>query len=71
MSAPGFYLTDTSQVPNSQLFSLPLAFYLKLFDHEITARERTLCWSVMVFSLMISVIGTVWAFLPKQLIGAK
>lgn len=51
--------------------TLPLAFYLKLFDHEITARERTLCWSVMVFSLMISVIGTVWAFLPKQLIGAK
>ncbi|KAI0392583.1 transmembrane amino acid transporter [Xylariaceae sp. FL0594] len=51
--------------------TLPLAFYLKLFGREIAPGERILCWTVMLLSLTISVIGTVWAFLPKQLIGAK
>ncbi|KAI1426185.1 transmembrane amino acid transporter protein-domain-containing protein [Xylaria sp. FL1777] len=51
--------------------TLPLAFYLKLFSHDITARERILCWSVMSLSLLISITGTVWAFLPKHLIGAE
>ncbi|KAI1369185.1 transmembrane amino acid transporter protein-domain-containing protein [Xylaria arbuscula] len=51
--------------------TLPLAFYLKLFGHEIAARERILCWSVMSLSFTLSVIGTVWAFLPKHLIGAE
>ncbi|KAI0486883.1 transmembrane amino acid transporter [Xylaria cf. heliscus] len=50
--------------------TLPLAFYLKLFDREIASGERLLCWSVMLLSFVISVVGTVWAFLPKQLIGA-
>ncbi|KAI0200511.1 transmembrane amino acid transporter [Astrocystis sublimbata] len=51
--------------------TLPLAFYLKLFGSEIAAGERILCWSVMLLSSLISIIGTVWAFLPKQLIGAE
>ncbi|KAH8167186.1 hypothetical protein CIB48_g1098 [Xylaria polymorpha] len=50
--------------------TLPLAFYLKLFGREIAAGERVLCWSVMLLSLTISIVGTVWAFLPKKLIGA-
>ncbi|KAI1816181.1 transmembrane amino acid transporter [Poronia punctata] len=50
--------------------TLPLAFYLKLFGHEIGTSERILCFSVMCLSFLISVIGTVWAFLPKKLIGA-
>ncbi|KAI0883402.1 transmembrane amino acid transporter protein-domain-containing protein [Annulohypoxylon maeteangense] len=51
--------------------TLPLAFYLKLFGHEIAAGERILVWTVMLTSLTISIIGTVWAFLPKDLIGAN
>ncbi|KAI0104108.1 transmembrane amino acid transporter [Nemania sp. FL0031] len=51
--------------------TLPLAFYLKLFSREIAAGERILCWSVMLLSLTISIVGTVWAFLPKKLIGAE
>ncbi|KAK5629814.1 hypothetical protein RRF57_005529 [Xylaria bambusicola] len=51
--------------------TLPLAFYLKLFGREITIRERIICWSVMSLSFILSVIGTVWAFLPKRLIGAE
>ncbi|KAI1335555.1 transmembrane amino acid transporter [Xylariaceae sp. FL0016] len=50
--------------------TLPLAFYLKLFGHEIKAPERVFCWAVMGVSCIISIIGTIWAFLPKELIGA-
>jgi len=51
--------------------TLPLAFYLKLFGHELSVREKSLAWFVMLTSLMLSIIGTVWAFLPKELIGAR
>ncbi|KAF3810664.1 Vacuolar amino acid transporter 1 [Colletotrichum gloeosporioides] len=50
---------------------LPLAFYVKLFDKEISARERLLCYVLMTISTVLSVVGTVWAFLPKSLIGAE
>ncbi|KAF9871609.1 transmembrane amino acid transporter [Colletotrichum karsti] len=50
---------------------LPLAFYVKLFDKEITPRERLLCYVLMLISTALSVVGTVWAFLPKSLIGAE
>jgi vesicular inhibitory amino acid transporter len=53
------------------LSSLPIAFYLKLFGHEIPAREKLFAGSVMAVSSVLSVIGTVWAFLPKSLIGAE
>ncbi|KAI0866971.1 transmembrane amino acid transporter [Xylaria cubensis] len=51
--------------------TLPIAFYLKLFGREIATGERILCWSVMLLSFIISIVGTVWAFLPKKLIGAE
>ncbi|KAI1180314.1 transmembrane amino acid transporter [Nemania sp. FL0916] len=51
--------------------TLPLAFYLKLFGHEIALGKRILCWFVMLSSFAVSVVGTVWAFLPKALIGAE
>ncbi|KAK4114091.1 hypothetical protein N656DRAFT_706497 [Canariomyces notabilis] len=51
--------------------TLPIAFYLKLFGHEIPAREKLFAGSVMAVSSVLSVIGTVWAFLPKSLIGAE
>ncbi|KAI1769553.1 transmembrane amino acid transporter protein-domain-containing protein [Hypoxylon sp. FL1150] len=51
--------------------TLPLAFYLKLFGHEISVRERLFMWTVMLISCTISIVGTVWAFLPRDLIGAE
>jgi vesicular inhibitory amino acid transporter len=56
---------------NLSLSSLPLAFYLKLFGHEISAREKTFATAVMTLSFFLSVVGTVWAFLPKSLIGVE
>ncbi|KAM0334089.1 hypothetical protein ACHAQA_001109 [Verticillium albo-atrum] len=49
---------------------LPVAFYVKLFGKEISARERLLCYVIMTISTILSVVGTVWAFLPKSIIGA-
>ncbi|KAK8056582.1 Vacuolar amino acid transporter 1 [Apiospora rasikravindrae] len=51
--------------------TLPLAFYLKLFGHELSNKERALTWATMIISLVLSIVGTVWAFLPKHLIGAN
>lgn len=50
---------------------LPIAFYLKLFGHEIPAREKAFAFFVIVISVLLSAVGTVWAFLPKSLIGAE
>ncbi|KAI0835545.1 transmembrane amino acid transporter protein-domain-containing protein [Hypoxylon sp. FL0890] len=51
--------------------TLPLAFYLKLFRHEICMRERIFTWSIILISIILSIVGTVWAFLPRDLIGAN
>jgi len=50
---------------------MPIAFYLKLFGNEISARERLLAYFLMAISTILSLVGTVWAFLPKSLIGAE
>lgn len=52
------------------LHRLPLAFYLKLFGSEIAAKERCFAMVIMCISAIMSLVGTVWAFLPKSLIGA-
>lgn len=49
---------------------LPLAFYLKIFGHEIGWMERVMAWFLMGVSVVIALVGTVWVFLPKQLVGA-
>lgn len=50
---------------------LPLAFYLKIFGKEISPRERTLDWLLLVTSSILAVVGTIWALLPQELITAK
>lgn len=51
--------------------TLPLAFYLKLFGTEISRKEKLLDYLIMSISITLSIVGTVWAFLPKSLIGAE
>ncbi|KAK4137328.1 putative amino acid transporter protein [Trichocladium antarcticum] len=51
--------------------TLPIAFYLKLFGAEIPAGEKTVATAIMTVSFILSVVGTVWAFLPKSLIGVE
>ncbi|KAI6353546.1 hypothetical protein MCOR25_008950 [Pyricularia grisea] len=50
--------------------TLPIAFYLKLFASEISAREKVIAWVIMLTSCVMSLVGTVWAFLPKSLISS-
>ncbi|KAF2128614.1 hypothetical protein P153DRAFT_432220 [Dothidotthia symphoricarpi CBS 119687] len=49
---------------------LPLAFHLKLFGKDIGRAEKTLNWVLIVISTFMAVVSTVFAFLPKELIGA-
>lgn len=50
--------------------SLPIAFYLKLFYNEISTREKILDWALIVLCVSLSLVGTVFAFLPKSLLQA-
>ena len=49
---------------------LPLAFYLKIFGHEISRREKILDWCMIVASILMGTVGTVWACLPASMTGA-
>jgi vesicular inhibitory amino acid transporter len=49
---------------------LPLAFHLKLFGKEISSMEKTMNWVLIVVSSIMAIVSTVFAFLPKELIGA-
>ena len=49
---------------------LPLAFYLKLFAGELSVKERALDWFLIVVCSITAAVGTVWAFLPKDKVGA-
>ncbi|TPX10803.1 uncharacterized protein E0L32_008192 [Thyridium curvatum] len=64
-------LTDNLPLALCPEDSLPIAFYLKLFKDEISPRERLGALALMSISVVLSVVGTVWAFLPKSLIGAN
>jgi solute carrier family 32 (vesicular inhibitory amino acid transporter) len=50
---------------------LPIAFYLKIFGDEIPVKERILGWVLIVLSSIMAVMGTVFAILPKEKIGAS
>jgi vesicular inhibitory amino acid transporter len=50
---------------------LPLLFYLKIFGKEVSMRERILDYFLIFICSILTVVGTVWAFLPKSMIGAK
>lgn len=47
----------------------PLAFYLKIFGNEISRRERILDWFLLITSTILAAVGTVWVFLPHELIS--
>lgn len=49
---------------------LPLLFYLKIFGKEVKMSERILAWFLIVVCSILAALGTVFAFLPKELIGA-
>lgn len=48
---------------------LPILFYLKLYEKDVSAKERLALWCLVVVFAVLGLIGTVWTFLPKDLIG--
>ncbi|CAG8951796.1 hypothetical protein HYFRA_00005600 [Hymenoscyphus fraxineus] len=50
---------------------LPLLFYLKIFGKEVPPRERWMCWGLIGVCSVLAAVGTVFAFLPKAMIGAE
>lgn len=50
---------------------LPLAFYLKIFQNNISRRERILDWVLIIVSSILAVIGTVFAFIPREKLGVR
>jgi solute carrier family 32 (vesicular inhibitory amino acid transporter) len=50
---------------------LPLLFHLKLFGKKIGRPERMLNYFLIVVCSILAAVGTVFAFLPKSMIGAK
>ncbi|GAB0135861.1 hypothetical protein EsDP_00004183 [Epichloe bromicola] len=48
---------------------LPICFYLKLYHQEIPKRQRVISWLLLVTFSIFGLVGTVWTFLPKHLIG--
>lgn len=51
--------------------TLPILFHLKLFDHELSKQNKLLQYIILMLSIILSVVGTVWSFLPKTLIGVE
>jgi len=49
---------------------LPLAFHLKLFGNEIPAAERWMNWALIVVNAVMASVSTVFAFFPKEMLGA-
>ncbi|KND91614.1 Vacuolar amino acid transporter 1 [Tolypocladium ophioglossoides CBS 100239] len=50
---------------------LPILFYLKLYWQEVSVRERVISWLLLVLFSVLGLVGTVWTFLPKHLVGAQ
>jgi vesicular inhibitory amino acid transporter len=49
---------------------LPLCFYLKLYSKDIAKLERVASWILLIIFSVFGLVGTIWTFLPKHLVGA-
>ncbi|KAM0256157.1 hypothetical protein ACHAQJ_005134 [Trichoderma viride] len=48
---------------------LPILFYLKLYGKDVSVREHIVLWCLLALFSVLGLVGTVWTFLPKDLIG--
>lgn len=49
---------------------LPLLFYLKIFGSEVNPRERFWAWVLIVVCSIMALVGTVFTFIPRELLEA-
>jgi vesicular inhibitory amino acid transporter len=50
---------------------MPLSFHLKLFGKEISRTEWWIDWVLIVVCTVMAVVATVFACLPKKMLGAE
>ena len=50
---------------------LPLAFYIKMFGHEISRKELVLDWFLIAICSVMAIVGTVWCCLPRDMVRGK
>ncbi|ORX98173.1 transmembrane amino acid transporter protein-domain-containing protein [Clohesyomyces aquaticus] len=50
---------------------LPVAFHLKLFGKEIRSGEKIMNWVLIVVCSIMAIVSTVFAFFPKEMVGAS
>jgi solute carrier family 32 (vesicular inhibitory amino acid transporter) len=48
---------------------LPISFYFKLYWKDISLTERIVSWVLLVLFSILGVLGTIWTFLPKHVVG--
>ena len=48
---------------------LPVAFHLKMFKGHILKRQLLLDWILILVSIVLGILGTVWEFLPRDWMG--
>jgi vesicular inhibitory amino acid transporter len=48
---------------------LPILFYLKLYGKDVSVKERIVLLCLLALFSVLGLVGTVWTFLPKDLIG--
>lgn len=49
---------------------LPCSFHVKIFGKELSMAQWLLDWTLIVVCTILALVGTVFAFLPKEMIGA-
>lgn len=50
---------------------VPITFHLKMFRGQMSRRQLIIDWMVILISLVLGVVGTVWEFLPREWIGEE
>lgn len=48
---------------------LPCAFHLKLFGKELSRRQKTLDWTIIIVSTVLAIVSTAFNFVPKEKLG--
>ena len=50
---------------------LPVLFYLKIFGSEVPRWEKVMNYVLVGISTVLAVVGTVWAFLPLEVVNGE
>ena len=50
---------------------LPVAFYLKTFQNQISLEERILDWGLVIVCSILAIVGTIFAAMPKSKLGIQ